>query len=71
MSLELTNDYELFDGQATVYEPGKGCYRCLYQYRLGRSMEKVSRDNAKAVLAEHGRKKGDKSGGKKKAAKGG
>ena len=20
----------LFDGQATVYEPGKGCYRCLY-----------------------------------------
>lgn len=29
-----------------------GCYRCLYQYRLGRSMELVSRDNAKAVLAE-------------------
>ena len=29
-----------------------GCYRCLYQYRLGRSMEKVSRDNAKAVLAD-------------------
>ncbi|MDZ7727980.1 MAG: molybdopterin-synthase adenylyltransferase MoeB [Dehalococcoidia bacterium] len=20
----------MFDGQATVYEPGKGCYRCLY-----------------------------------------
>ena len=29
-----------------------GCYRCLYQYRLGRSMEQVSRDQAKAVLGE-------------------
>ena len=29
-----------------------GCYRCLYQYRLGRSMQLVSRDNAKAVLSE-------------------
>lgn len=29
-----------------------GCYRCLYQYRLGRSMELVSRDNARAVLTE-------------------
>ena len=29
-----------------------GCYRCLYQYRLGRSMEQVSRDSAKAVLGE-------------------
>jgi DEAD/DEAH box helicase domain-containing protein len=29
-----------------------GCYRCLYQYRLGRSMERVSRDTAKSVLAE-------------------
>lgn len=29
-----------------------GCYRCLYQYRLGRSMELISRDNAKAVLSE-------------------
>ncbi|AXE34647.1 DEAD/DEAH box helicase [Chromobacterium phragmitis] len=29
-----------------------GCYRCLYQYRLGRNMEQVSRDNAKAVLTE-------------------
>ena len=29
-----------------------GCYRCLYQYRLGRSMEQVSRDNAKAVLSD-------------------
>lgn len=29
-----------------------GCYRCLYQYRLGRSMGLVSRDNAKAVLTE-------------------
>lgn len=27
-----------------------GCYRCLYQYRLGRSMELVSRDTAKLVL---------------------
>jgi DEAD/DEAH box helicase domain-containing protein len=29
-----------------------GCYRCLYQYRLGRSMEQMSRDQAKAVLGE-------------------
>ena len=29
-----------------------GCYRCLYQYRLGRNMEMVSRDNAKAVLSD-------------------
>lgn len=29
-----------------------GCYRCLYQYRLGRNMEKVSRDTAKVVLGE-------------------
>lgn len=29
-----------------------GCYRCLYQYRLGRSMELVSRDSAQAVLGE-------------------
>ncbi len=29
-----------------------GCYRCLYQYRLGRSMEMVSRDMAKAVLTD-------------------
>lgn len=29
-----------------------GCYRCLYQYRLGRSMGLVSRDNAKAVLSD-------------------
>lgn len=29
-----------------------GCYRCLYQYRLGRSMELVSRDNARAVLSD-------------------
>lgn len=34
-------------------DPDKdGCYRCVYQYRLGRSMELVSRDNAKAVLGE-------------------
>src|SRR5262249_34568801 len=29
-----------------------GCYRCLYQYRLGRMMELVSRDRAKQVLNE-------------------
>lgn len=29
-----------------------GCYRCLYQYRLGRSMEQTSRDMAKSVLTE-------------------
>ena len=29
-----------------------GCYRCLYQYRLGRSMEMVSRDMAKNVLTD-------------------
>ena len=29
-----------------------GCYRCLYQYRLGRMMELVSRERAKQVLEE-------------------
>jgi len=29
-----------------------GCYRCLYQYRLGRKMELVSRNQARAVLTE-------------------
>ncbi len=29
-----------------------GCYRCLYQYRLGRSMEMVSRRRAMEVLDE-------------------
>lgn len=29
-----------------------GCYQCLYQYRLGRMMDLVSRDQAKAVLEE-------------------
>ncbi|TCP15937.1 DEAD/DEAH box helicase [Simplicispira metamorpha] len=29
-----------------------GCYRCVFQYRLGRSMELVSRDTAKSVLSE-------------------
>jgi DEAD/DEAH box helicase domain-containing protein len=34
-------------------DPDKdGCYRCLYQYRLGRSMGLVSRDMAKSVLTE-------------------
>jgi DEAD/DEAH box helicase domain-containing protein len=40
-------------GCACNQDPEKdGCYRCLYQYRLGRSMELVSRDNAKSVLTE-------------------
>lgn len=29
-----------------------GCYRCVYQYRLGRSMALVSRDTGKQVLSE-------------------
>ena len=29
-----------------------GCYKCLYQYRLGRNMDLVSREQAKAVLRE-------------------
>jgi DEAD/DEAH box helicase domain-containing protein len=29
-----------------------GCYRCVYQYRLGRNMNLVSRDRGKEVLAE-------------------
>ena len=34
-------------------DPDKdGCYRCLYQYRLGRHMEQVSRETAKALLGE-------------------
>lgn len=34
-------------------DPDKdGCYRCVYQYRLGRSMELVSRSMAKAVLTD-------------------
>lgn len=44
---------EALNGCACNQDPEKdGCYRCLYQYRLGRSMEKVSRDNAKAVLGD-------------------
>lgn len=27
-----------------------GCYRCVYQYRLGRDMELVSRNRARAIL---------------------
>jgi DEAD/DEAH box helicase domain-containing protein len=34
-------------------DPNKdGCYRCVYQYRLGRSMDLVSRDRGKQVLGE-------------------
>ena len=29
-----------------------GCYQCVYQYRLGRMMEKISRSRAAAVLGE-------------------
>lgn len=29
-----------------------GCYRCVYQYRLGRNMNLVSRDRGKVVLTE-------------------
>jgi DEAD/DEAH box helicase domain-containing protein len=35
------------------HDPDKdGCYRCVYQYRLGRDMLQVSRDRAKEVLSE-------------------
>jgi DEAD/DEAH box helicase domain-containing protein len=35
------------------HDPDKdGCYRCVYQYRLGRDMLLVSRDRAKEVLSE-------------------
>ncbi|PTR17227.1 DEAD/DEAH box helicase domain-containing protein [Nitrosospira sp. Nsp2] len=35
------------------HDPEKdGCYRCLYQYRLGRNMELVSRDTAKSVMTD-------------------
>lgn len=34
-------------------DPDKdGCYRCVYQYRLGRNMALVSRDRGKEVLTE-------------------
>jgi DEAD/DEAH box helicase domain-containing protein len=34
-------------------DPDKdGCYRCVYQYRLGRNMQLVSRDRAAEVLTE-------------------
>jgi DEAD/DEAH box helicase domain-containing protein len=34
-------------------DPDKdGCYRCLYQYRLGRNMQQVSRDRSVEVLSE-------------------
>ncbi|MDO8777987.1 MAG: DEAD/DEAH box helicase [Burkholderiaceae bacterium] len=35
------------------HDPDKdGCYRCVYQYRLGRNMNLVSRDRGKEVLTE-------------------
>jgi DEAD/DEAH box helicase domain-containing protein len=34
-------------------DPGKdGCYGCVYQYRLGRAMDLVSRDRARAILEQ-------------------
>lgn len=40
-------------GCPCVQDPDKdGCYRCVYQYRLGRNMALVSRDRAKEVLGE-------------------
>lgn len=49
----LTMALETLNGCACNADPEKdGCYRCLYQYRLGRNMTQVSRDNAKAVLTD-------------------
>lgn len=49
----LTMALDALNTCACNADPEKdGCYRCLYQYRLGRSMELVSRDSAKAVLSE-------------------
>ena len=42
---------EHIKGCACNADPGKdGCYRCVYQYRLGRDMALVSRDRARAIL---------------------
>jgi len=47
MALETINRCSCND------DPEKdGCYRCVYQYRLGRSMNLVSRDRGKEVLTE-------------------
>ena len=44
---------EAMEACACNADPEKdGCYRCVYQYRLGRNMELVSRDRGKEVLAE-------------------
>lgn len=44
---------EAVSGCSCHSDPEKdGCYRCVFQYRLGRSMELVSRDTAKLVLSE-------------------
>ena len=44
---------EALQGCACNEDPEKdGCYQCLYQYRLGRMMARVSREQAKAVLSE-------------------
>jgi DEAD/DEAH box helicase domain-containing protein len=45
--------YEAVSKCSCHADPEKdGCYRCIYQYRLGRNMALVSRDTAKAVLGE-------------------
>ncbi len=47
MALQAMNDC------SCNQDPEKdGCYRCVYQYRLGRSMALVSRDRGKQVLGE-------------------
>jgi DEAD/DEAH box helicase domain-containing protein len=47
MALEVVNSCPCQD------DPDKdGCYRCVYQYRLGRNMQQVSRDRAAEVLTE-------------------
>ncbi|WP_043341662.1 DEAD/DEAH box helicase [Belnapia moabensis] len=44
---------EALTGCSCNEDPEKdGCYRCLYQYRLGRQMGLVSRETAKSVLSE-------------------
>lgn len=49
----LTMALDAVSGCSCNDDPEKdGCYRCVFQYRLGRSMELVSRDTAKSVLSE-------------------
>ena len=49
----LIQAYEAIQTCSCNQDPDKdGCYRCLYQYRLGRSMELVSRRSAAQLLGE-------------------